>query len=47
MANVRELMARLGPSTVKFDTGRGGTTSPTRTLRLRWALCLQGWVGSC
>lgn len=24
MANVRELMARLGPSTVKFDTGRGG-----------------------
>lgn len=25
MANVRELMARLGPSTVKFDTGRGGT----------------------
>lgn len=24
MANVRELMARLGPPTVKFDTGRGG-----------------------
>ena len=24
MGNVRELMARLGPSTVKFDTGRGG-----------------------
>lgn len=24
MANARELMARLGPSTVKFDTGRGG-----------------------
>jgi len=24
MSNVRELLARLGPSTVKFDTGRGG-----------------------
>lgn len=29
MANVRELMARLGPSTVKFDTGRGGTPDLT------------------
>ncbi len=29
MANVRELMARLGPTTVKFDTGRGGV--PTLT----------------
>jgi len=29
MGNVRELMARLGPSTVKFDTGRGGTPDLT------------------
>ncbi|MFY0184284.1 hypothetical protein PV767_09425 [Stenotrophomonas rhizophila] len=29
MANVRELMARLGPSTVKFDTGRAGTPDLT------------------
>ena len=29
MANVRELMARLGPTTVKFDTGRGGTPDLT------------------
>ncbi|WP_141057638.1 hypothetical protein [Stenotrophomonas rhizophila] len=29
MANVRELMARLGPSTVKFDTGCGGTPDLT------------------
>lgn len=29
MANVRELMARLGPSTVKLDTGRGGTPDLT------------------
>lgn len=29
MSNVRELMARLGPSTVKFDTGRGGTPDLT------------------
>lgn len=29
MGNVRELMARLGPSTVIFDTGRGGTPDLT------------------
>ncbi|WP_210132780.1 hypothetical protein [Stenotrophomonas rhizophila] len=29
MGNVRELMARLGPTTVKFDTGRGGTPDLT------------------
>jgi hypothetical protein len=29
MADVRELMGRLGPTTVKFDTGRGGV--PTLT----------------
>lgn len=29
MGNVRELMARLGPSTVKLDTGRGGTPDLT------------------
>jgi hypothetical protein len=29
MGNVRELMTRLGPSTVKFDTGRGGTPDLT------------------
>ncbi len=29
MGNVREVMARLGPSTVKFDTGRGGTPDLT------------------
>ena len=29
MADVRELMGRLGPTTVKFDTGRGGTPDLT------------------
>lgn len=29
MRNVRELMGRLGPTTVKFDTGRGGTPDLT------------------
>lgn len=29
MSDGRELMARLGPSTVKFDTGRGGTPDLT------------------
>lgn len=29
MADVRELMGRLGPTTVKFDTGRGGVPALT------------------
>lgn len=29
MSDARELMARLGPTTVKFDTGRGGTPDLT------------------